>query len=333
MKALVLKDIHKLDYETNWNQPPLPEGWAMVNVKASGICGSDLPRIYQTGAYHHPLIPGHEFSGIITESGSSEYQPGTPVAVLPIIPCRACSGCQVGPFHCTYYDFIGSRRDGGYAEYCAVPTQNLFRLPDGFNLEEGAFIEPIAVTLHVLRRSGMKPGSSVLVFGGGAIGILTAQWAKILGASKVILADIRQESLQIAETCGIVSTVNPLADAFKDIGTFDYIYEAAGSTQALLSAIQAAEDCATLTIVGREVNEIRIPIQDFEKMMRKELTLKGCWGYDLDQDTSFLYKILEEKQLVLSPMITHRVQLQEGPEIIEKMWKKEFYYCKVMFIL
>ena len=333
MKSLVLHAPKNLTYEPDWSAPVIPEGWASVKVRASGICGSDLPRIMQTGAYHHPMVPGHEFSGEVVRSSTPGVETGQRVAVLPIIPCGECAGCQIGPFHCTHYDFIGSRRDGGYAEYVAVPPQNLFRLPDSLSYEDGAFIEPVAVTLHVLRRSGMTPGARVLVFGGGAIGILTAQWASILGASQVVLADLRDESLAVASACHIEHTLNPLSDAFKTLEGFDFIFEAAGSTAALMSAIEKAAPRATLTVVGREVKDTVIPLAAFERLMRKELTLKGCWGYDLQGDTGLVYEAFEQGKLTLAPMITHRLDLREGPKIIEGMWNKSFFYCKAMFVL
>ncbi len=225
MKSLVLHAPKSLSFEPDWPTSTIPEDWTCVRVRASGICGSDLPRIMQTGAYHHPMIPGHEFSGEVVNSSTPGVQAGQRVAILPIIPCGQCAGCQVGPFHCTHYDFIGSRRDGGFAEYCAAPPQNLFHLPANLSYEEGAFIEPVAVTLHVLRRAGLTPGARVLVFGGGAIGILTAQWARLLGASQVVLADLRDASLAVASACTIDQTLNPLSEAFKALEGFDFVFE------------------------------------------------------------------------------------------------------------
>ncbi|MCX6992846.1 MAG: alcohol dehydrogenase catalytic domain-containing protein, partial [Kiritimatiellaeota bacterium] len=246
MKALVLHGIGDLRFEAAWPDPVVPEGWACVRVGASGICGSDLPRLMQHGAYKHPLIPGHEFAGTVVEPGLTALPKGRKVAILPQIPCGQCAGCRVGPFHCTNYDFIGSRRDGGFAEYCAVPASNLFPLPDGLPLEAGAFIEPLAVTLHVVRRANLAAGSRVLVLGGGAIGILTAQWARILGGREVVLADIRDESLAIAAECGIEKVFNPLSDAFKAQAAFTHIFEAAGATAALVTAINKAVPRAVL---------------------------------------------------------------------------------------
>jgi L-iditol 2-dehydrogenase len=331
MRALVLHGPDALRYERGWPDPALTDGTALVRIKASGICGSDLPRVMQTGAYHHPLIPGHEFSGVVVEALSPAVRAGDRVAVLPIIPCGHCPGCQVGPFHCTRYDFVGSRRDGGFAEYCAVPTENLFPLTGKTTDEGAAFIEPIAVTLHVLRRSAMPPGARVLVFGGGAIGILIAQWAKLLGATEVALADLRGESLQVAAACGIPRTVNPRSEDFTKLSGFTHIFEAAGSTAALVSGIELAEPRATLTIVGREVNDTVIPHNLFERLMRKEMEVRGCWGYDLREDRSFLLDTLNGGRFVLAPMITHRIELASGPKIIADMWRKAMFYCKVMF--
>ena len=331
MRALVLYGAGALRYETGWPDPLLTEGTALVRITASGICGSDLPRVMQTGACHHPLIPGHEFSGVIAETRSPSVCAGDRVAVLPIIPCGHCPGCQVGPFHCESYDFVGSRRNGGFAEYCAVPTENLFPLAETMTDEGGAFIEPLAVTLHVLRRSGMPQGARVLVFGGGAIGILIAQWAKVLGAGEVVLADLRDESLRVAAACGIVHTLNPRSDDFAKLGGFTHIFEAAGSTAAVLSAIERAEPRAGLTLVGRDVNDTIIPHALFERLMRKEMDVKSCWGYDLREDRAFLHDLLSAGRFVLAPMISHRIDLCDGPRMIAGMWRKSMFYCKVMF--
>jgi L-iditol 2-dehydrogenase len=212
-----------------------------------------------------------------------------------------------------------------------VPAENLFPLSPATTDEAAAFIEPIAVTLHVLRRSAMSPGARVLVFGGGAIGILIAQWAKLLGAREVVLADLRAESLQVAAACGIERTLDPRSEEFARLDGFTHLFEAAGSTAALVSGIERAAPRATFTIVGREVNDTVIPHPLFERLMRKEMDVKGCWGYDLREDRSFLLDTLNAGRFVLAPMITHRLDLAAGPEMIAEMWRKAMFYCKVMF--
>ena len=179
--------------------------------------------------------------------------------------------------------------------------------------DEGAFIEPLAVTLHVLRRSQMRPGGRVLVFGGGAIGILVAQWAGILGAAEVVLVDVRDESLEVAAACGIAQAVNLHSKTFDRLGEFDTVFEAAGANRALQAAITHTARRGVIAVVGREVNDTMVPMKLMEQLMRKEVDLKGCWGYDLAADRDFLLNVLSTGRLVISPMITRRISLQEGP--------------------
>ena len=138
MKAYVLKAVNDLRY-MEVPIPNCPAGWAIVQVKASGICSSDISRIYTKGTYHFPTIPGHEFSGIVIQvaNKADENWIGRKVSVFPLIPCRKCRYCQSGQYElCTNYDYIGSRRDGAFAEYVAVPVWNLVGLPDGISFKK-----------------------------------------------------------------------------------------------------------------------------------------------------------------------------------------------------
>ena len=165
------------------------------------------------------------------------------MAILPIIPCGSCPGCATGePFHCTNYQFLGSRNDGGFAEYCLVPEDNLFFLPEEVDLRIGAFIEPIAVAMHVLRRSAFQAGQSAIVFGAGSIGILIALWFKVFGASRVAITDIRPESLQTAREVGLDEVFYARSAPHLPMHSFDAAFEAAGSAKALLSAIESVHD-------------------------------------------------------------------------------------------
>ena len=332
MKALVLHDKGgKYGFENDWKKPELKEGWAVVKVAFSGVCGSDIPRFASTGSYHHPMILGHEFSGEIESCDpNGMFEPGDKVAVLPIIPCGACEGClTVSPFHCKQYQFIGSRNDGGFAEYCLVPETNLFKLPDNIDLEDGSYIEPMLVALNTVRRSGFAPGKSAVVFGAGPIGLLIACWLRVFGAKKVLISDLRDFSIDRAKKCGFEDIYNPLSDNCPEY-KFDYAFEAAGSGKALASAINMLKTMGTLTIVGRDVNDTVIPVSVFETLMRKEITLKGCWGYRIAGEEEFLYKVLKEELIPARALTSHVVTLEQAPDIIAKMINKEIEYCKVL---
>ena len=155
MKAWVLHEIGNIRYE----EVPVPEpaaGEVLIRVGAAGICGSDIPRIFDTGAHRMPLIPGHEFSGEVvkTGEGAAGSWVGKRVGVFPLIPCRKCSQCKAGRYElCRNYDYIGSRRDGAFAEYVTVPAANLIELSDNVSFEEAAMLEPMAVAVHAIRRA------------------------------------------------------------------------------------------------------------------------------------------------------------------------------------
>ena len=133
------------DLRIEETERPKPEpGQVLVKVHAAGICGSDIPRIMSTGTYHFPCTPGHEFSGEIAECGSliTKFSEGDRVVITPLMPCRRCEMCRQGFYgQCEAYDFLGSRRDGGFAEYAAVPEDNLLLLPENVSYREAALIE------------------------------------------------------------------------------------------------------------------------------------------------------------------------------------------------
>ncbi len=154
MKAWVLHNINDLRYESV-DKPQLSDQEVLVAVKAAGICGSDIPRIYQTGAHRQPLILGHEFSGVVEKIGAGvePFWEGKRVGIFPLIPCGSCLPCSRQQYEmCRSYSYLGSRRDGGFAQYAVVPKENLISLPDGVTYEEAAMLEPMAVAVHAMRR-------------------------------------------------------------------------------------------------------------------------------------------------------------------------------------
>ena len=200
MKAWVLHGINEIRLETV-ELPALESGQALVAVKAAGICGSDIPRIYRTGAHRHPLIPGHEFSGVVESVGKETDSAwlGKRVGVFPLIPCGACGPCIKGQYEmCRNYGYLGSRRDGGFAEYVAVPAENLIELPDNVSFEEAAMLEPMAVAVHAVRR--VLPEESRAE--SGPTGAVNASGQTTHGESR------KPEQALPAETDGIGQSMN-----------------------------------------------------------------------------------------------------------------------------
>ena len=183
MKALDLYAIGDLRFE----ELPIPSlgiDEVLVRIAYCGICGSDIPRVFTKGTYHFPTVIGHEFSGTVELDPKGELT-AKRVAVFPLLPCFECDSCKTENYAlCSAYDYYGSRRDGGMAEYLAVKRFNILELPDSVSLEAGAMCEPSAVALHAIKKLGNLDGKSLLISGAGPIGIIAAMWAKNGGRKK-----------------------------------------------------------------------------------------------------------------------------------------------------
>ena len=199
MKAWVLHDINDIRFE-DVTQPVPTKNEVLVKVKAAGICGSDIPRIYRDGAHKMPLIPGHEFAGQVVGLGNENDNVwlGKRVGVFPLIPCNQCIACKMNRQEmCRNYSYLGSRRNGAFAEYVAVPTTNLIDLPNEVTWEQAAMLEPMAVAVHAIRRIEIKQDDIVVVCGLGTIGLLLTMFLLARGIKKVLVIgnkDLQKES-------------------------------------------------------------------------------------------------------------------------------------------
>ena len=187
MDALVLHDVGDARFESI-SKPEVSDGEVLVRVGFCGVCGSDIPRVFVKGTYSFPTVCGHEFAGTVEACGPGvdDLETGAAVAVFPLLWCGRCPACEQGKYvQCFDYDYLGSRSNGGFAEYVVAPRRNLLRVPEGVSLDEAAMTEPASVALHALRRGGgTRPGESVAVFGAGPIGVMVAQWARAMGAAR-----------------------------------------------------------------------------------------------------------------------------------------------------
>jgi len=329
MKALVLYGPNDFKVVPGWPEPQPTDDWAVVRVAYAGVCGSDMPRFFQTGSYHSPMIIGHEFSGVVEKPAlNGKIAKGTPVAILPIIPCGTCEGClETGEaFHCSRYQFIGSRNDGGFAEYCLVKESNLFVLDSADRLKQGAFIEPLAVGLHTVRRSGLQPQDhkTAAVFGAGPIGLGIAFWLHFFGIDVTVI-DVRAYSLQIARGMGLEKVITFDETAGQ---RWDVIFEASGASPVLARAIECSKPKASITVLGRGPQDTVIPHALFEKLQRDELTLNGCWGYNLAGEDAVMQQGLAQFNPDL--LISHTVTLDELPKQLQAMNDRLVDYCKVL---
>ena len=189
MRAYVLHGINDLRLEEVEN-PILEDDRVLLEVKAAGICGSDIPRIYENGTYHFPTIPGHEFSGKVIQVGKSVDSKwlNKRVGLFPLIPCEKCNPCEKQQYEmCKSYSYLGSREDGGYAEYVTVPAENLMELPKTVSYEAAAMMEPMAVAVHAMRRMDVQPNESVVICGLGTIGLLLLMFLQEIGVKDILV--------------------------------------------------------------------------------------------------------------------------------------------------
>ncbi|MBC7234770.1 MAG: galactitol-1-phosphate 5-dehydrogenase [Chloroflexi bacterium] len=348
MDALVLRAIGDLRCE-KVPMPQLQEGEALVRVVAAGICGSDVPRVYEHGTYRFPLIPGHEFSGLVEAvCGSSPravgpIQGGMRVTVKPLIPCRRCRFCEVGAFgQCVAYDYLGSRSDGAWAEYVRVPQENLVPLPEGLSLMEAALSEPLAVALHAVRQGPVAPGDAVLVLGAGPIGMMVAQWATLTGAGQVLMVDIDERKLDLAARLGLGKTLNarfgdPVAWAMEQtqgLGA-DVVVEAAGVAATVRQAIHAARPLGRVVLLGNPSGDVALPQAGVSQILRKQLTIRGSWNSNFAHlpvdEWRVAVEMMAAGRIVVGPLISHRLPLCDGPAVLERMrGGREFYHRVVL---
>lgn len=286
MKAGVVHAKEDIRYE-EIATPEATPGKVLVKVKYTGICGSDVPRVNGTACHYYPNVLGHEFSGTVEAVGEgvTSVKKGDRVAGVPLVPCMKCPDCQKGDFSlCKHYSFIGSREFGSFAEYVAVPEKNVVKFDDEVSFEMGALFEPATVALHGLRRLDYKGGKTVAILGGGTIGMMTMQWAKIFGAKKVVVFDVLPERLELAARLGADAGINSgKPDYLNEVKEltggrgFDYVYETAGNTVTMKMAFELAGNKAQVCFIGTPTKELSFSVAEWENMNRKEFTLTGSW--------------------------------------------------------
>lgn len=341
MKAFVLEAPGKFCIQ----EVPIPKpkkGEVSVRMKACGICGSDIRRIMDTGAYRHPLIPGHEFAGEIAAVGEgvNERLIGISVAVYPLIPCYHCRWCNEGSFHlCDSYDYLGSRSDGGFAEYVCVPKDNLVAIPDNVSFDHAALSEPASVALHGLKRVGLKRGESVVVFGAGPIGLMLCQMAKLFGASQVFVVDIVPKKLKLAQRYRWATPIDAskmpptqiLREHLPDGA--DVVIDAAGAPAVLSQAIAVTRKHGKLLLLGNPHGDVMLSQKRLWLILRHELTVVGTWNSLFHDDWRQVLEWMSLKALKIEPLISHRIALEELPEIIRKMHDGGIVYEKVLVVM
>ena len=255
--------------------PTLSEGEILVRPTACGICGTDL-HILRHGfpGTNYPVTPGHEFAGhvVAVGPGAKGVKEGDFVAVDPNVVCGHCRWCQAGrPNLCLHLSPIGVGRPGAAAEFVVAPAHNAFVVRESLGSGVASLIEPLACVIHAVESSGGVKDRSVLVLGGGTMGLLTAIVSQAAGAGNVTLADPAPGKHAIARRAGIADVVDP-----KTLGAecFDVVFEAAGVRSALEQAVSLVEKTGTLVQIGVHDEDAIVGFNPF-KIYEREIHIVG----------------------------------------------------------
>ena len=327
MKAAVLHAVDDLRVQDVPDPAPGP-GEAVVAVSHCGVCSSDIARVTRDGTYSFPTIPGHEYAG--TDEAGGLF------AVYPLIPCRKCPQCRAGQFQrCTDYSYTGSRCDGAFAELVKVPVANLVAVPPGVSAMAAAMTEPAAVGVHALRRAKMSQGDIVIIIGCGTIGLIAAQVARAKGAGRVIPIDISEERLTLARAMGFSEAANAGGDLAEAIGPIgDVVVEMVGLSATYNTAIDLARAGGAVVFTGNIADDLVVPRKRVSTVLRKELTVLGTWNSDAlgaePTDWQEILALQAEGKVDLEPLVSHRISLEELPEIIDRMAQGKEVFGKVM---
>ena len=308
-------------------KPNAEKGFSVFRVKACGICGSDIPRVFSGASYYYPIVLGHEFSGIVEDSTDPDLV-GKRACVFPILPCRKCEFCAREEWaNCVKYDYYGSRRDGGMQDYLLVDERNLIFLPDNVSYEAGSMIEPTAVCLHALKKANITGDSVVTVYGAGTIGLLCAMWAKAFGAKKVCLFDVDEERMHFAASLGFESSGEECPDV---------VIEASGASAALNAGIEKIKAFGRIVIVGNASRDMTINKANYSRILRKQLTVFGSWNSDFRKDANEWKESVEAiANGVIDPekLITHKIDLKNGEFAFDMIKERNEFYNKITVVM
>lgn len=353
MKAWVLHGVNELCPE----DVPMPSPGkqeVVVKVKAAGICGSDIPRIYRTGAHTHPLIPGHEFSGEVVEVGKETDRKwmGQRVGIFPLLPCKECGPCRKKQYEmCKNYSYLGSRRDGGFAEYVTVPQWNLLSLPEKVTFEQAAMLEPMAVAVHAMRRgmpktlpaSKEKVRENIAICGLGTIGLLLLMFLKNEGYERVYTIGNKGIQKEMALKMGLgeedycdSKREDPyewLMERTAGEG-IDRFFECVGKNETCNLAVEASAPAGTVTLVGNPYSDMALEKNVYWRVLRNQLTMTGTWNssflHEPEDDWNYVLKRLDKREIFPEKLISHRFSMENLEEGLKIMRDKTEEYVKIM---
>lgn len=336
MKSLAIKGVKK--FEVIDIEEPVANGKdVIVAVKRSGICGSDIHN-YENGE-PAGLVMGHEFAGTVLDPGDREdLKVGDRVTALPISPCGKCEACLTGnPQYCneTWAHALGLALDnpGAYAPKTAIRSDMVLKLPDNVDNDEAAMVEPTAVGLHAIHLADIKVGEKVLVIGGGIIGLVSAMFAKMEGASTVVVSETNEYRGKKAVELGVADAWLDARDpkfmeqVFGMTGHgFDKVIECCGNAPAVSSAIMCAKNGGHIILVGVSSAPITIPVV---LSVLHEVTMTGAIAYTREEFQTCI-DLISEKKIDVKKFVSKTISIEEGQKAFDDLYSGTSELIKVL---
>ena len=304
------------------SKPEITADELLVKVMACGICGSDVTEWYRIPKA--PRVLGHEATGLVEETGEkvAQYKPGDRVFVSHHVPCNKCQYCIKG--HHTACETLHTTNyyPGGFSQYLRVPKLNveygMYRLPSDMSYEEGTFIEPLACVVRGQRLADIRKDETLLIIGSGISGILHIQLAKVKEIQRIVAVDINPHRLKLAEKFGAHHTLNArenLPQKLREMNggkPANKVIICTGATEAALTAFECVDKGGTIMFFAVPEPTVKIPVS-MNQFWRNEITIKTSYGA-APNDLEASLRILSEKKINVTDMITHRLSLQQAAE-------------------
>ncbi len=342
MKALVLKEYNQLVYQ-DVPEATVEPNCVLVQVKACGICGSDVHGMDgSTGRRIPPIIMGHEAAGIVAEVGSNvkDLQPGERVTFDSTVYCGSCFYCRRGEINlCDHRRVLGVscdeyRQNGAFAEYIAVPQHILYPLPQEVSFAHAAMVEPCSIAFHAVGRTPISLNDTAAVVGSGMIGLLVIQTLRAVGCGKIIAIDIEPEKLDLARQLGADFTLNSSeAEVVSEIEKLtgnkgaDVVIEAVGITPSVKTALAGVRKGGTVTVIGNLSPNIEIPLQ---RLVAREITFCGSCASRGDYPACL--EMIARGAINVDALISTVAPLSEGEKWFQRLYKKEKALLKVILV-
>lgn len=335
MKALVYTAPRTLEMQ-DLPSPHIGRGDALVRVRASGVCGSDLDGFLGRSKRRiPPLVLGHEFSGEIAQLGDEvpDFRVGDRVAVYPLVVCGQCRYCASGREQiCPHRRVFGLDFHGGLAECVAAPRRSLFLLPEKLNFVEGALVEPLANALHVINSVPAVQDATGVIFGGGPIGMMVFWAARHFGARAVAVVEVNPHRVARLRQLGVDFVVDGSQDPVRSLFEWthgsgaDFAVDAVGKAKCRANTVQSLSPGGVAVWIGLSSDEAEI---DGRTVVTREIEIKGSYAYSRD-DFARAISFLTEGKLPVCDFVDER-QLESGQSSFEALVTGDSSLMKIVF--